>query len=98
MRVSVFGLGYVGCVSAACFARAGHEVVGVDLNLDKVGSINAGVSPVVEPGLDALIGHVVRAGRLRATGSAEEAVAASELALVCVGTPGKPNGQLQTRA
>ncbi len=98
MRVSVFGLGYVGCVSAACYARAGHEVVGVDVNPDKVDRINAGGSPIVEPGLEALIGQVVRAGRLRATTSAEEAVAASELAVICVGTPGRANGQLDTSA
>src|SRR5258707_14819832 len=98
MRVSVFGLGYVGCVSAACFAKAGHQVVGVDVNPDKVNAINAGVSPVVEPGLDTLIGQVVRAGRLRATRSAEDAVEASDMALVCVGTPGQANGRLQVSA
>jgi GDP-mannose 6-dehydrogenase len=98
MRVSVFGLGYVGCVSAANFAKAGHEVVGVDVNPDKVTLINAGASPVVEPGLDTLIGQVVRAGRLRATSSAEDAVAASDVAMICVGTPGQPNGRLQVTA
>lgn len=98
MRVSVFGLGYVGCVSAASLASAGHEVVGVDLDPDKVSLINAGASPVVEPGLDALIGQVVRAGRLRATRSAEEAVEASETAMICVGTPGHANGRLQVSA
>src|SRR5258707_355684 len=98
MRVSVFGLGYVGCVSAACFARAGHQVVGVDVNQEKVNSINEGVSPVVEPGLDTLIEQVVRAGRLRATRCAEDAVEASELALICVGTPGQANGRLQVSA
>jgi GDP-mannose 6-dehydrogenase len=98
MRVSVFGLGYVGCVSAACYARAGHVVVGVDVIPDKVNSINAGRSPVVEPGLDALIGQMVRAGRLRATRSAEDAVEASDLAMICVGTPGHANGRLQVSA
>jgi GDP-mannose 6-dehydrogenase len=98
MRVSVFGLGYVGCVSAACFARAGHQVVGVDVNPDKVNAINAGASPIVEPGLEALIGQVVRSGRLRATGSADDAVEASDLALICVGTPGQANGRLQVAA
>lgn len=95
MRVSVFGLGYVGSVSAACFARAGHEVVGVDVNPDKVDQINAGTSPVVEPGLEALIGQLVRTGRLRATVSADDALSASDLAVICVGTPGQANGQLE---
>lgn len=94
MRVSVFGLGYVGCVTAACLARAGHEVVGVDINPDKVGMVNAGASPIVEPGLGELLVHVVGKGRLRATSSAAEAVASSDLSLICVGTPSRPNGQL----
>ena len=98
MRVSVFGLGYVGCVSGACLAREGHAVVGVDLSADKVALINAGRSPVVEPGLDELIGRLVREGRLRATADAEEAVAASDLALVCVGTPSRANGSLDVEA
>jgi len=94
MRVSVFGLGYVGCVTAACLARDGHEVVGVDTNPDKVDMVNRGASPLVEPGLGELLATEVRRGRLRATRSAAEAVAASDLALVCVGTPSRPNGQL----
>jgi GDP-mannose 6-dehydrogenase len=97
MRVSVFGLGYVGCVSAACFAKAGHDVVGVDVNGDKVDAINAGHSPIVEPGLDALLRQVAGRG-LRATRSAEEAIAASDLAMICVGTPSQPNGQLDVSA
>jgi GDP-mannose 6-dehydrogenase len=94
MRVSVFGLGYVGCVTAACLAREGHDVVGVDTNRDKVDMVNAGTSPLLEPGLGELLAAGVRHRRLRATGSAPEAVAASDLALVCVGTPSRPNGQL----
>jgi len=97
-RVSVFGMGYVGCVTAACLARAGHEVVGVDVNEEKVDLIRAGRSPIVEPGLGELIGHVVRTGRLRASACTGEAVAASEIALICVGTPGRPNGQLDVDA
>jgi GDP-mannose 6-dehydrogenase len=95
MRVSVFGLGYVGSVTASCLARSGHEVVGVDVNEDKVAMVNAAVPPVVEPGLDELMADVVRSGRLRATSSCEEAVRRSDVALVCVGTPGRPNGQLE---
>jgi GDP-mannose 6-dehydrogenase len=98
MRVSVFGLGYVGCVSAACFARLGHDVVGVDTNPDKVSLVNAATSPLVEPGLDELLKEVVGERRLRATTSCPEAVEHSELAMLCVGTPGRPNGQLSVEA
>jgi GDP-mannose 6-dehydrogenase len=94
MRISVFGLGYVGCVSAACLARAGHDVIGVDINAEKVALINAAVPPVVEPGLKELLADVVNAGRLRATSSAAEAVAGTDFAMVCVGTPSRANGQL----
>ena len=94
MRISIFGLGYVGCVCAARLAEAGHEVIGVDVNPDKVRMINAGTSPIVEPGLEELLAQVVRAGMLRATDSCLEAVAVSELALLCVGTPGHANGKL----
>jgi GDP-mannose 6-dehydrogenase len=98
MRVSVFGLGYVGCVTGACLARDGHEVVGVDINSEKVDLVNAGRSPVVEPGLGELMGRVVREGRLRATTRIEEAVEATELALLCVGTPSCSNGRLDVDA
>jgi GDP-mannose 6-dehydrogenase len=94
MRLSVFGLGYVGCVSAACFAGDGHEVVGVDVNPTKVEIINSGRSPIVEAGINELIGETVAAGRLRATTSSAEAVAATEVSLVCVGTPSRENGSL----
>ena len=96
MRISIFGLGYVGCVCAARLAEAGHEVTGVDTNEEKVGMINAGTSPIVEPGLGELLAEVAREGRLKATSSCQEAVTATELALLCVGTPGYPNGQLNT--
>ena len=69
MNVSVFGLGYVGSVSAACFAEDGHTVVGVDVNADKVGAVNEGRSPIVEKGLDELIETDAANGRLRATTS-----------------------------
>jgi GDP-mannose 6-dehydrogenase len=92
MKVSVFGLGYVGCVTAACLARAGHQVIGVDVNADKVAAVNAGQSPIVEPGLDELVARGVQEGRLSATLSAEEAVRWSEVALVCVGTPDLGHG------
>ena len=94
MRVSVFGLGYVGCVTAACLAKAGHEVIGVDVNAGKVAMVNGGTSPIVEPGLGELLLDVVCNRRLRATTSEREAIDGTDLALVCVGTPGHARGQL----
>ena len=98
MRVSVFGLGYVGCVTAACLARAGHQVLGADINGEKVAMVNVGSSPLVEPGLGDLLREVVGAHQLRATTSPEEAVAGSDLGLICVGTPSRDNGQLDVTA
>lgn len=92
--VSVFGLGYVGCVSAGCLARMGHSVVGVDVNPVKVDLINRGRSPVVEPDIESVIAEAVATGRLRATGSAEEAVRSSRVSLIAVGTPSRPNGNI----
>ena len=97
MKISIFGLGYVGCVSAACFAKEGHEVVGVDSNPVKVEIINGGRSPIVEAGVGELIGEMVAAGRLRATTDSAEAVRHTELSLVCVGTPSNPNGSLDLK-
>ena len=94
MRISIFGIGYVGCVSAACFAREGHAVIGVDVNPTKADIINSGKSPIVEPGINELINDVVKAGNLRATTNSSEAIEASDISLVCVGTPSKPNGSL----
>jgi GDP-mannose 6-dehydrogenase len=96
MRISIFGLGYVGCVSAARLAEAGHQVTGVDVNPEKVAMVNAGVSPIVEPGLEALLASTVASGNLRATTSSAEGIANSDLALICVGTPSYSNGQLNT--
>jgi GDP-mannose 6-dehydrogenase len=94
MRLSVFGIGYVGCVSAACFAKAGHEVIGVDVNPTKVGIINSGKSPIVETGIEELIAATVSASRLTATTNSAEAIMNSEASLVCVGTPSNANGSL----
>jgi GDP-mannose 6-dehydrogenase len=94
MRLSIFGLGYVGCVSSACFSDGGHEVVGVDTNQLKVEIINEGRSPIVEPGVEDLIGRAVKEKRLRATTDPVEAVQDSDVSLVCVGTPGRANGCL----
>jgi len=94
MRLSIFGLGYVGCVSAGCFARQGHEVIGVDVNQLKVDIINSGRSPVVEPLIDELIDEAIKGNRLRATNDPGDAVVNSDISLVCVGTPGNHNGSL----
>jgi len=94
MRVAVFGLGYVGSVSAAALADDGHQVIGVDVNPDKVATVNEGRSPIVEPGLEDLIQRGREEGRLRATTDTGEAVAESEVSLLCVGTPSRKNGSL----
>ncbi|MGW4793197.1 nucleotide sugar dehydrogenase [Nonomuraea sp. NPDC004297] len=96
MRISVFGLGYVGCVSAACLASMGHQVTGVDVNPDKVDLINDGQATIVEERIGELIAQTVSDGLLRATTDAAGAVAASEVSLVCVGTPSAANGSLAT--
>jgi len=97
VKLSVFGLGYVGCVSAACFADAGNEVIGVDVNPTKVEIINSGKSPIIEDGINELIAKVVKSGRLSATLDSERAVMDSDLSLVCVGTPSNQNGSLHLR-
>jgi GDP-mannose 6-dehydrogenase len=97
-NVSVFGIGYVGCVSAACLCRDGHQVVGVDIDSDKVAELNAGHAPIAEPGLTELVDTHVRAGNLRATTDVSDAVRASQIALVTVGTPSDDDGELSTRA
>ncbi|MGE3285934.1 MAG: nucleotide sugar dehydrogenase [Pseudonocardia sp.] len=96
MKISVFGLGYVGCVSAACLADRGHEVVGVDVNPSKVQLIAEGKAPVVEERIGELTAEVVASGALRATTDVAEAVACTEISLVCVGTPSASNGSLST--
>ena len=94
VRVSVFGLGYVGSVSAGCLAALGHEVIGVDVNPMKVDMINAGQSPVIEAELDALMTEGVEGGRIKAITGASEAIVASDVSLVCVGTPSDDHGNL----
>ncbi|MCC6830666.1 MAG: nucleotide sugar dehydrogenase [Thermoleophilia bacterium] len=96
MRIAIFGLGYVGTVSAACLAQLGHEVSGVDVNSDKAADVAAGRSPIAEDGVAELLGAAVAAGRLRATTSAAQAAAWADASLVCVGTPSRANGGLDT--
>lgn len=91
MKISVFGLGYVGAVSCACLPELGHEVIGVDTNPAKVRMINDGQSPVVEEGINELIEAAIRAGKLRATDDVEAAVIGSEISLISVATPSNPN-------
>ncbi len=98
MKVSVFGLGYVGAVSCACLPELGHTVIGVDTNPLKVQMINDGQSPVVEEGIDELIAAAVRRGALRATADLEDAVLHSEVSLVSVATPSNPNYTPDLRA
>ncbi|MDX6414552.1 MAG: GDP-mannose 6-dehydrogenase [Gaiellaceae bacterium] len=98
MRVAVFGLGYVGSVSAAALASLGHEVIGVDSNPEKVELVGAGGSPVLEPGLREEIAEAVASGALRATTDPQRAIDESDISLICVGTPSAANGSLSTAA
>src|SRR6185503_12564000 len=97
VKLSIFGLGYVGCVSAACFAKEGHTVTGVDVNANKAEMINAGDSPIIEAGIGPLLDEVVKAKRLSATTDSLAAVRNTDVSLVCVGTPSNANGSLDLR-
>jgi GDP-mannose 6-dehydrogenase len=94
MRISIFGLGYVGAVSAGCFARDGHSVIGVDPASAKVSLINEGRTPIIEKDIDQVIAQAVESGRLRASADVAHAIRQSDLSLVCVGTPSRLNGGL----
>ena len=95
MRISIFGLGYVGAVCAGCLSARGHEVVGVDISKEKIDLINAGKSPIVEPGLGELLSQGIATGRLRGTTNFAEAIRDTDLSMICVGTPSKKNGDLE---
>jgi|SRR5579864_438448 len=92
--ISVFGLGYVGSVTATCFAHLGHHVIGVDVNPTKVQLLNAGKSPIVEPQVEELAADAFRAGRLSATTDIELAITNSDISFICVATPSQRNGKL----
>jgi GDP-mannose 6-dehydrogenase len=98
MNIAVFGLGYVGCVTAACLARYGHSVVGVDTNEEKVRHVNGGSAPVLEPGLGELVASETRSGRLVASADPVAAVTSSNVSMICVGTPSAANGSLGLHA
>ena len=97
MRISVFGLGYVGTVTAACLAAIGHRVIGVDIAAEKVESINRGRAPIVERDVDQIIARSVAEGSLHATDKADKAIDESDLAVVCVGTPSSDDGRFDPR-
>lgn len=94
MKISVFGIGYVGVVSAACLAKDGHEVIAVDVDPGKIDTINAGHSPIVEEGIDELVRDVVAAGKLTATSDTQFAIDNTDASFICVGTPSAPDGSV----
>lgn len=94
MKISVFGIGYVGVVSAACLAKDGHEVIAVDVDPGKIDAINAGNSPIVEEGIDELVREVVAAGKLTATSDTQFAIDNTDASFICVGTPSAPDGSV----
>ena len=94
LKVTIFGLGYVGTVSAGCLANEGHEVIGVDPVQTKLDLINHGQSPIIEADIGEIVASAVPAGRLRATADVAQAIRDTDLSFVCVGTPSQPNGNL----
>ncbi|MDO9617034.1 MAG: UDP-glucose/GDP-mannose dehydrogenase family protein [Pseudomonas sp.] len=95
MRISIFGLGYVGAVCAGCLSARGHQVIGVDVSASKIDLINNGKSPIVEPGLEELLQQGLASGNLRGTTDVIDAVLNSDVSFICVGTPSKKNGDLE---
>ena len=94
MKIAIFGLGYVGCISCGCFCKEGHEVIGVDPNEYKVSRVQAGLSSVVEKGLDDLISDAVTHGSLKSTTDVRQALENTEISMVCVGTPSRKDGSI----
>jgi GDP-mannose 6-dehydrogenase len=98
MKISVFGLGYVGAVCSACLADRGHQVIGIEKSEFKVELVQLGRSPIVEPDIEELVKRNVAAGRLTATLNAKDAVAGTDMSLICVGTPSRPDGSVEFAA
>lgn len=94
MRISAFGLGYVGCVSAACLSQNGYEVLGPDISSQKVGLISSGRAQVIEPGLDSLVRQAVQSGAMQVTSDSEGAVRDSDVSMICLGMPTSRNGSV----
>jgi GDP-mannose 6-dehydrogenase len=97
MNISIFGLGYVGTVTAGCLCRLGHSIVGVDVEPLKIDAFNRGLAPILEPGIDILLRDAKSAGLLRATVDVADAVATTDLSIICVGTPSTVTGSLDLR-
>lgn len=97
MKVSVFGMGYVGVVSASCLAKEGHDVIGVDVIDTKVGLLNQGLTPIIEKGIATIISDTVKSGKLQATTDTGKAISNSQISFVCVGTPSEHNGSLNLK-
>ena len=94
MKISIFGLGYVGCVTAACLAKEGHTVIGVDIDKIKLDALIHKKSPIIEKGLEPIIDQVVSNGTLKVTSDHTEAVLTSDVSMICVGTPSHENGSI----
>ena len=94
MNISIFGLGYVGCVSLGCLAKNGHKVIGVDVSQSKVDQINSGIATIVEKDIDAIIKEQRDLGNVQATIDSNDAVLKSEISIICVGTPSTEKGHL----
>jgi GDP-mannose 6-dehydrogenase len=98
LNISIFGLGYVGCVSLGCLAGKDHCVIGVDINDDKIDAINRGECPIIEKDIDSFISHQHQRGKIKATRDGINAVKSTDVSLICVGTPSTPNGHLNVDA
>src|SRR4051812_36868695 len=97
MKISIFGLGYVGAVISGCFAKAGHTVIGVDTDQHKVDLINQGQPPIIEQDLEGMLQAGVKSGLIRATTEFSQAILDTDISMICVGTPSKANGELDLR-
>ena len=97
MKISIFGLGYVGCVSLGCLAKNGFNVIGVDINTNKIDLINSGKPTIIEKDIDGIIAEAFNDGKVSATKDYKEAVIKSEVSIICVGTPSTKEGHLNLK-